>query len=53
MLLTSPEDVQRRLDALHDHLPAGVVVHDAEGRIVFANRLAQELLGRSEAQLLG
>ncbi|MGJ7917829.1 EAL domain-containing protein [Massilia sp. LXY-6] len=50
---TSPADVLRRLDALHDHLPAGVVVHAADGRIVSANRLAQELLGRSEAQLLG
>ncbi|WUR11472.1 EAL domain-containing protein [[Empedobacter] haloabium] len=42
-----------RLDALHEHLPAGVVVHGADGRILSANRLAQELLGRSEAQLLG
>lgn len=50
---TSPADVLRRLDALHDHLPAGVVVHAADGRIVYANRLAQELLGRSESQLLG
>jgi diguanylate cyclase (GGDEF)-like protein/PAS domain S-box-containing protein len=50
---TSPMDVLRRPDALHDHLPAGVVVHDADGGIVFANRLAQELLGRSEAELLG
>jgi hypothetical protein len=50
---TSPMDALRRPDALHDHLPAGVVVHDADGGIVFANRLAQELLGRSEAELLG
>ena len=49
----SPADVLRRLDALHDHLPAGVVVHDADGRIVSANRLAQELLGRNEGRLLG
>jgi diguanylate cyclase (GGDEF)-like protein/PAS domain S-box-containing protein len=34
-------------------LPAGIVVHDAENRIVYANRLAQELLGRTESQLVG
>jgi diguanylate cyclase (GGDEF)-like protein/PAS domain S-box-containing protein len=53
MLPTTPAEVLSRLDALHEHLPAGVVVHAADGRIVSANRLAQELLGRSEAQLLG
>jgi len=46
-------DVLRCLDALHEHLPAGVVVYTADGRIVFANRLAQELLGRTQAELLG
>jgi PAS domain S-box-containing protein len=50
---TSSADILRRLDALHDHLPAGVVVHAADGRIVSANRLAQELLGQSEGELLG
>jgi diguanylate cyclase (GGDEF)-like protein/PAS domain S-box-containing protein len=49
----SPADVLRRLHALHDHLPAGVVVHDADDRIVYANRLAQELLGRTESELIG
>ena len=49
----TPADVLRYPDALHDHLPAGVVVHAADGRIVSANRLAQELLGRSESELLG
>ena len=29
------------------------MVHAADGRIISANRVAQELLGRSEAQLLG
>lgn len=53
MSFISPADVLRRLHALHDHLPAGIVVHDAEGRILYANRLAQELLGRTESQLLG
>jgi PAS domain S-box-containing protein len=46
-------DVLHGLSALHDHLPAGVVVHAADGRIVSANRLAQELLGRSEDELIG
>lgn len=50
---TSSSDILGRLNALHDHLPAGVVVHAADGRIVFVNRLAQELLGRKEADLLG
>ncbi|AXA90147.1 PAS domain S-box protein [Massilia sp. YMA4] len=50
---TTSAEVLSRLDALHEHLPAGVVVHGADGRILSANRLAQELLGRSEAQLLG
>jgi diguanylate cyclase (GGDEF)-like protein/PAS domain S-box-containing protein len=49
----SSVNVLPRLSELHDHLPAGVVVHAADGRIVFVNRLAQELLGRSEGQLLG
>ncbi|WP_338760045.1 EAL domain-containing protein [Massilia sp. METH4] len=50
---TSPAEVLFSLDTLHDNLPAGVVVHAADGRIVSVNRLAQELLGRSEAELLG
>jgi diguanylate cyclase (GGDEF)-like protein/PAS domain S-box-containing protein len=50
---SSPAEALRNSDALYDHLPAGVVVFDADGHIVSANRLAQELLGRSEATLLG
>lgn len=46
-------DVQRQLDELLEHLPAGVVVHDADGRIVKANRLATELLRPSTEQLRG
>lgn len=53
MLPISPAEVLRYPDELYDHLPAGVVVHAADGRIVSANRLAQELLGRNEAQLIG
>jgi diguanylate cyclase (GGDEF)-like protein/PAS domain S-box-containing protein len=50
---TSAADIQRRLGDLLDHLPAGVVVHGADGRIVSANRLARELLGQSGPQLEG
>jgi diguanylate cyclase (GGDEF)-like protein/PAS domain S-box-containing protein len=53
MLPISPVDALCCPDALHDHLPAGVVVHAADGRIVSANGLARELLGRSESQLIG
>lgn len=53
--MTEPDaaTIQRRLDVLLDHLPAGVVVHDALGRIVAANRLACDLLGQTAAQLRG
>jgi diguanylate cyclase (GGDEF)-like protein/PAS domain S-box-containing protein len=47
------KQVQRRLDDLLDHLPAGVVVHGADGRIVSVNRRAWELLGRPEDDLIG
>ena len=48
---TSPADLLRNPDALLDHLPAGVVVHAANGRIVSANRFAFDLLGLSEAEV--
>ncbi|WP_322399715.1 EAL domain-containing protein [Massilia luteola] len=48
-----PDDAQRRFDELLAHLPAGVVMHDACGRVVAANRQALALLGRSEHQLRG
>ena len=50
---STADEIQRRLDELLDHLPAGVVVHDADGRIVGANRLACELLGQCDEQLQG
>lgn len=53
MASSTAEDLQRRLDDLLEHLPAGVVVHDVDGRILHANRLACELTGRSLAQLRG
>ena len=53
MLSRLPPDVQQRLDELLEHLPAGVVVHDKDGRILSANRLASRLLDRSVAALIG
>ena len=44
---------QRRFDDLLAHLPAGVVMHDADGRVVAANRQALALLGRSEHEARG
>jgi len=43
----------RRFDELLDHLPAGVTVHDLDGRIVMANSLASRLLGCSADELIG
>jgi diguanylate cyclase (GGDEF)-like protein/PAS domain S-box-containing protein len=46
-------DFQRHLDDLLEHLPAGVVMHGADGRILSANRLACELLDSTPEQLKG
>lgn len=46
-------DLQPQLGALLDHLPAGVVVHSADGRILHANRYACELIGLNLDQLHG
>jgi diguanylate cyclase (GGDEF)-like protein/PAS domain S-box-containing protein len=43
----------RRFHDLLDHLPAGVVVHDKDSRIVAVNQLAAKLLGRPAEQLIG
>ena len=51
MTSSSAADLQRRLDDLLNHLPAGVVVHGVDGRVLHANRLARELLGLSLDQL--
>jgi hypothetical protein len=53
MYTSNAADIQRRFDQLLENLPAGVVVHGPDGRILSANRLARELLGRSENQLIG
>jgi diguanylate cyclase (GGDEF)-like protein/PAS domain S-box-containing protein len=47
------ETSNRQLQALLDHLPAGVVVHAADSRVLSANAMAARLLGRSADQLAG
>lgn len=53
--MTSGTDtvVRPQLDDLLDHLPAGVIVHGTDGRLLHANRLACELIGKSVEQLRG
>ena len=46
-----PDDAQRRFDELLAHLPAGVVMHDATGRVMAANRQALALLGRGDHEV--
>jgi diguanylate cyclase (GGDEF)-like protein/PAS domain S-box-containing protein len=53
MHVPAPADIQRRFDNLLDNLPAGVVVHGPDGRVVSANCLACELLGRGRDVLIG
>lgn len=36
-----------------DRIPRGVLSHDRLGRITYVNRLAEEVLGRSRAELIG
>lgn len=45
--------LQRRLDDLLEHLPAGVVVHGTDGCILSVNQRACTLLGREERHLIG
>ena len=55
-LQTSEDDLRRQRDfslAIHNNLAEGVYAVDAEGRVTFANPAAEELLGWSEAELLG
>ena len=44
---------QQKLDTLWAALPVGVVVHDANGQIIEANRTAERLLGMGLARLQG
>ena len=53
MFSDTPADLQRRFNDLLDHLPAGVVVHRVDGRVLSVNRRALELLGRPGELLIG
>lgn len=46
-------DLLPRVDELFENLPAGVVIHDSEGRVVRANGLACQLLGHRADDLIG
>lgn len=46
-------NLQRQFDELLEHVPAGVVVHGPDGRILTLNRRARALLDQSETQLVG
>ena len=46
-----PDDAERRFEELLAHLPAGVVMHDARGCLLAANRQALLLLGRDEDEM--
>ncbi|MEW5727656.1 MAG: histidine kinase dimerization/phospho-acceptor domain-containing protein, partial [Pseudomonadota bacterium] len=43
-------DAERRLRALFDTSPVGIVVTDAEGRVVFCNNRQAEMLGLAERE---
>jgi diguanylate cyclase (GGDEF)-like protein/PAS domain S-box-containing protein len=51
--LARAQQVGARLRELLDHLPAGVVVHAADGTVQAANRAAERLLGRSVDDMMG
>jgi diguanylate cyclase (GGDEF)-like protein/PAS domain S-box-containing protein len=53
MCPSTAADVRLQLEHLLDHLPAGVVVHGPDGRILTVNRMASDLLERSETELIG
>jgi PAS domain S-box-containing protein len=49
----SHEHVDRRLLQILDAIPVALVETDTSGKFVFANRAAQQLLGRKNSELLG
>ena len=50
--LAEVDGLSRNLEAILDALPTGVVVRDADGRIVRVNRAAGQILGEDPAELL-
>ena len=51
-LFSDLESVERRLDAVMNLVDEAVIVHDAEARIVFANRAAARWLSREDVDAL-
>ena len=51
-LFSDLESVERRLDAVMNLVDEAVIVHDAEARIVFANRAAARWLSRDDVDAL-
>ncbi|NJC40876.1 signal transduction histidine kinase [Brevundimonas alba] len=47
------EDSQKRLFETLNAIPVALVETDRQGKFVFANRAAQQLLGRRDAELIG
>lgn len=47
------DQVKRHLESVLTSIPTGVVVYDADGRVSAANRAALQILGGTEASLVG
>ena len=47
------EDSQKRLSETLNAIPVAIVETDKQGKFVFANRAAHQLLGRKDAELIG
>ena len=50
---THVDRTERRLMNILNAIPVALVEADAQGRFVFANRAAHQLLGRKDAELIG
>ncbi|MBX7250193.1 MAG: PAS domain S-box protein [Caulobacteraceae bacterium] len=50
---TSVDRTERRLINILNAIPVALVETDSQGRFVFANRAAHQLLGRKDAELIG
>lgn len=50
---TNVDRTERRLMNVLNAIPVALVETDAQGRFVFANRAAHQLLGRKDAELIG
>lgn len=53
ILATEAQNRTRKATSVAEHIPEGALVIDAEGRIAYANRAAERLLGCSREELVG